>query len=216
MTTKAGLNCLNICLTVLFCFFAVTAASLPAHSSEQTPTVANFPAPEPAHQPGTELTPGLPVTYYLDFFARDLADLPKEGGRSQYPYKEGKPISHLDHQFGRKEVFNSGTGRGVGMRMKGYILFAETGVYELQALSNDGIFFYLGDTLLLKDPKQHSDRLTDIAALTIKTPGWYPVTIEYFQRKGTAALRLFWKKPQNADFTAIPAAHYGHQAEADR
>ena len=80
----------------------------------------------------------------------------------------------------------------------------------MQALSNDGIFLYLDDQLVLSDPKHHSDRLSNLAFVTIDTPGWYPVTIEYFQRKGTAALKLFWKTPAGEEQVPLPAEAYAH------
>jgi MSHA biogenesis protein MshQ len=128
----------------------------------------------------------------------------------EYESFEGKPITYIDHQFGEDKVFDSKTNRGVAVRMKGYLYFPDVGKYSIQALSNDGVFVYVSDELAISDPKQHSDRLSNIANITIDKAGWYPFRLDYFQRKGTAALKLFWKTPKNDDFVAIPAASYGH------
>ena len=163
----------------------------------------------PAEVAEGDLKPGLSSWYYLDFFKRDLQELPKSD-RSEYPSFSGKPVLQLNHQFGKQNIFDSGTNRGVGIRMKGYIHFPDAGHYEMQALSNDGFILYLSSKLAINDPEQHSDRLSNIADVTIKSPGRYQIVIEYFQRKGTAALKLMWKTPGSTDFVPLPQSAFAH------
>ncbi len=163
----------------------------------------------PAKVAEGNLQPGLTSWYYLEFFERDLRNLP-QSDRSVYPTFPGKPILQLNHQFDEQNIFDSGTNRGVGIRMKGYINFPEAGHYEMQALSNDGFILHISDKLAINDPEQHSDRLSNIAYVSINRPGWYPVAIEYFQRKGTAALKLIWKTPGSSEFVPLPPSSYGH------
>ena len=163
----------------------------------------------PAAVAEKDLRPGLTSWYYLEFFQRDLQELPKSD-RSKYPTFAGKPVLQLNHQFDEQNIFDSGTNRGVGIRMKGYIQFQEAGYYEMQALSNDGFILYLSGKLAINDPEQHSDRLSNIASVTIESPGWYQVVTEYFQRKGTAALKLMWKTPGSKDFVPLPQSAYAH------
>lgn len=158
----------------------------------------------------SKLLPGLVPRYYVEFFERHLDQLPASES-SEYPSFKGKPILELNHQFGKKEVFDSRTSRGVGIRMRGYLNFDVKGEYELQALSNDGIIVKLSDVVALNDPEQHSDRLSNLAYVAIDEPGWYPVELEYFQRKGTAALKLFWKTPGTASMVPVPAQMFAHQ-----
>ncbi len=155
------------------------------------------------------LQPGLSVVYYLKFFERSLNEL-TDSKSSQYRKITGQPILELNHQFGKDEVFDSGTNRGVAMQMKGYLYFAEPGTYQLQALSNDGVGVKISGETLISDPEQHSDRLSNIGHLSIEAPGYYPTQIEYFQRKGTAALKLFWKTPGSGDFVPVPQNVYAH------
>lgn len=164
----------------------------------------------PARVAAAALLPGLAPRYYVEFFERHLDRLPATES-SQYPSFEGKPILELNHQFGKKEVFDSRTGRGVGIRMKGFMNLDMKGTYEFQALSNDGIIMLMDGEVILNDPEQHSDRLSNAGVVTIEEPGWYPVVIEYFQRKGTAALKLFWKTPGTDTMVPVPAQIYGHQ-----
>lgn len=155
------------------------------------------------------LKSGLSAVYYLDFFERHLDAIP-DSTTSKYQLVKGKPIPELNHQFGKEEVFDSGTNRGVAMRMAGYLHLSESGDYQFQALSNDGVRVVLAGQTIISDPEQHSDRLSNIGYVALDHPGYYPVIIEYFQRKGTAALKLFWKTPQSDDFVPIPQNVYAH------
>lgn len=164
---------------------------------------------QPAQIPASTLRKGLSATYYLKYFKRDVRYL-QEMHTGEFERMEGKPILQINNQFHKGTVFDSGVNRGVAVRMKGYMNFEHTGIYRLQAVSNDGILLLIDNKLVLSDPKQHADRLSNIGEITVSKPGWYPLNIDYFQRKGTAALKLFWKKPGDSEYTVIPASVYGH------
>jgi len=155
------------------------------------------------------LQPGLLPRYFEKFFARNVAELPDDD-TSRFKNWLGEPIPQLDNQFGIGKVFGSGTNRGIGIRMRGALHFPAPGTYTFQALSNDGIMMYLGDTLVVNDPTQHSDQLSKESSIQIPAAGWYPLRIDYFQRKGTAALKLYWKTPGSDAMSVVPASVYGH------
>lgn len=155
------------------------------------------------------LHPGLLPRYFEKFKDRNVAMLPDDD-TSRYKSWLGEPIHQLDNEFGIGNVFGSGTSRTIGVRMRGALYFAETGTYLFQALSNDGIEMYLGDQLVVHDPVQHSDQLSPKAEVKIDQPGWYPLRIDYFQRKGTATLKLYWQPPDTEAMTIIPASAYAH------
>jgi len=152
----------------------------------------------------TRLQPGLLPFYFYNYFARTVRMLPKKGG------KVGEPILEINNQFGRGKVFGSGTNRGVGVRMRGALHFPATGTYILQTLSNDGVVIYLNDKRVLYDPTQHSDQLSPESAISVSVAGWYPIRIDYFQRKGTAALKLYWKTPGSTEKVIVPGKALGH------
>jgi hypothetical protein len=64
--------------------------------------------------------------------------------------------------------------------------------------------------MIINDPTQHSDRYAVAAVVDIKKKGWYPLKVEYFQRKGTAAIKFLWRKPGDEDFSAVTAQSYAH------
>ena len=155
------------------------------------------------------IKPGLKVIYFYDYFYRHLRFLPQDEPALQKG-KSGKPIPALNHQFGREEVFDSGTNRGIGMRMTGLIHLPEPGDYNFLALSNDGIRIYINGEMIINDPDQHSDQLSNEALLETVKPGWYAIKVEYFQRKGTAAIALYWRKPGKKEYAPVPAKAYAH------
>ncbi|WP_319549100.1 PA14 domain-containing protein [Desulfogranum marinum] len=205
-------NMMSIWLIVWCLFFTQSSFAANAASAESLVKITGI---TPDQRVAEKIVPGLLPLYYLDFFQRDLKKLP-QGSSAKYPSFRGEAILELNHTFGRGEVFASGAKQGVGMRLQGYLLFAEPGEYSLQAMSNDGIIMQLDGVQVLSDPKQHSDRLTEMAQVVINHPGWYPVVIEYFQRKGTATLQLLWKTPGSSDVEPIPASAYGHVSSPEK
>ncbi len=124
--------------------------------------------------------------------------------------RQGPPVALLNHQFNKTEVFASGEKKGVGVFFSGYLKMDTPGTYRFQAMSNDGIRVIVHQTRVVYDPRFHSDRLSETGEVAIADPKWYPITVKYFQRKGTARLELFWQPPGAEAFVIIPAAAYGH------
>jgi len=159
-----------------------------------------------------KLQPGLSVLYVYNFRHRHLDKLPA-GKKLKIKGKPGKPIPYLNHSFGKEEVFESGVSRLIGLHMTGYIHLDKPGEYRFKAFVNDGIRVFIGEQLTVDEPKWHpdGDRYTEIGKVSVSEIGWYPLLIRYFQRKGTATVKLYWKKPGGKDFSIIPEAAYAHE-----
>jgi hypothetical protein len=181
----------------------VQALPAPIFASDLSPAA---PQPDPS-----SIAPGLAVVYFRNFFERHL-DLLPAGDFARLVGRKGKPIPDLNHAFDKEAVFDSGEKRGIGMRLNGLINFKQTGRYTLQAFVNDGIRVYIDDRLVIDEPKwqKQGDRFSNQALLDIQTTGWYPIRVEYFQRKGTATVKLLWRMPDSEDLTPIPAQVYAH------
>ena len=156
------------------------------------------------------LTPGLSAIYIYNFF-RHIDQMPVLDPKMTAE-KVGKPIFVLNHRFAEDElIFDSGVSRGIGIQMNGFLKFSEAGKYGMKALSNDGIRVQICSKIILTDPNVHSDRFSSQAVLDIPKPGWYPVMIQYYQRKGSAAIEMHWKLPGKPGFSVIPAEAYAHE-----
>ena len=152
--------------------------------------------------------PGLAVRYYKGFF-RYVKEMP-QGKAAQRWGRRGNPIPMLNHQFGKGNVFDSGLSQGVGVMMKGFIHFSNPGLYQFKAKSNDGVRIIINDQVVVSDEDVHSDRYSLPGVVDVKTPCWYPLVVKYFQRKGTAMIALYWKKPGESSFSIVPAEAYAH------
>lgn len=170
--------------------------------------------PQPVNpQPAPNaLKPGLAVTYYYGF-NRHINEVAKriesEDG------EVGEPLAWLNYRSGSDLVLTSDKYDGVGAHIQGLIHFDEVGTYAFAIESNDGVRFSVSDEMLIEDPDVHADQWSNVATVDIKTAGWYPMEVLYFERKNTSTLRLVWKKPpadESQEFSPVPEAAFAHTA----
>ena len=160
--------------------------------------------------------PGLAVLYFEGLY-RHINQMPF-GERALKEGKPGKPIPYLNHRFGDGTVFDSGQSSGVGVQMNGFIRFPSAGRYLLKAKSNDGIRIFINQKMVIDDPNWHSggDRFSEEASVEVGDPGWYSFFLQYFQRKGTSMLELYWQTPGPAGYRIVPADAFGHASVAGK
>ncbi len=155
--------------------------------------------------------PGLAVTYYFGIFnlIGEIVEVAKleEGQR-------GPAIPALDYKVGSGEVLTSGRADGVGADIRGLINFPRAGTYNLALQSNDGVRLELGGKLLFSDPNVHADRFSKVVPVEIETPGWYPLSILYFEKRHTSTLELYWTRPgDEGGLTFVPPDAFAHLSE---
>jgi hypothetical protein len=171
-----------------------------------TDLVPVIPQPELASIQG-----GLSVWYLPNFNFEHVGEMPKGDPPYSWGFAGKKPILVIDRKFEPQEkVWDSGQHRGIALQMDGMIKFPSSGQFSIMALSNDGLRVYIGGKRVINDPNWHGDQFSRKNKLEISESGWYPFKLKYFQRRGTAALKLFWIKPGDEDFSIIPAEVYGH------
>jgi hypothetical protein len=186
---------------VLGAFLAAWLWSVPAAATGPQPL-----EPQPAAE---ALAPGLAVRYYNAFFR--LIDEFVEW-RQQDPGVPGTPIPDINFRVAGGPVLTSGIVDGVGAEITGLIRLDRPGSYGFLVQSNDGFRLEIGGVQVLEDPDVHADRYSNIAKLSIEKPGWYPLTMLYFQRKGTATIELYWKPPgeEAGSMAFVPAKAFAH------
>lgn len=120
-------------------------------------------------------------------------------------------LADLNHKFGPGKVFNTERDDGVGAHIVGMIKFDKPGTYQFEVTSNDGIRIMIGGKVVFEDPEVHADDTSDPISVKVDQPGWYPLDIWYFERKGTSTLQVRWKAPgQDGEFVPVPASAFGH------
>lgn len=211
MKHKPGkLEVLFLIALVLFTACTLSGCGTPSPSSPQPAQPARIQLTTPFTGAATALSPGLAVIY-IDKFYRKISQMPNISKANAYG-RQGRPLLGFNHQFGKDElVFDSGRPKGVGMLLTGYLHLAKPGEYRFKALANDGIEFVLDGKLVYEDPTVHKDRLSPVGIAEVSVGGWYPLAIRYFQRKGTATLKLYWQSPGTSGFSIIPDKMFAHK-----
>ena len=212
MTARA--NRRSLWRTLLFALLgAVTSSAFGQDTGEfQQPDAPEAPPPitdaKPlAPQPGAEtVTPGLAVNYFYDkFYILD------EINEADDPVK-GEPIANLDHVTETGAVLTAEYPIMVGAKIRGLLNLDQPGTYGFRVNSNDGVRVWIGDELLWEDPEVHFDRLSPPLEVTIQEGGWYDFKVDYFQKKGSSALQLFWTPPGGEE-TVVPPEAFAHLSE---
>ena len=160
--------------------------------------------PQPAED---QLQPGLAVSY-VEEYVRDVADLM---GLDSEP---GAPLANLDNMPARNTpVLTSGKSMGVGAFIRGLIKLDTPGTWTFRVNSNDGVQIAIGGQPIFSDPYVHSDTMSPPILVEVTEPGWHQIDVDYFQRKGTAALQLFWTRPDGGAEEIVPPEAFAHPAE---
>jgi hypothetical protein len=158
---------------------------------------------QPAEPQPTQVTPGLAVEYSYGM----VNNLDQLKGRK---YEPGPPLESINYRWSGN-VLTSKAREGVAANIDGFIRFEKAGVYGFEVTSNDGVRVEIGGKVLHVDPEIHSDATSERIDVKIDTPGWYPLKIVYFQKKGTASLVLAWVGPgEKGRAVPVPAKAYGY------
>ncbi|MEW6258722.1 MAG: PA14 domain-containing protein [Thermodesulfobacteriota bacterium] len=164
---------------------------------------------QPIDIPSEKLLPGMDVRIIEKFF-RNINEMPDDTS-----FSKTRPFPNLAFRYeGGTPMFHTDRSLAIGMSIRGYLHIDQPGIYEFQARSNDGIRMKLTDIVILEDPDVHSNRLSPVARCTIQKSGYLPLHILYFQRKGSACLELYWKRPGSNTFEIIPEKAYWRAKES--
>jgi hypothetical protein len=176
---------------IVFALTLALAALLASPSAFAESARPADPQPE-----ASALKPGLAVDYYyvkLDKLDELYAWLDHKKPDS------GTPLANLDFVADPQgPVLSTDRGSIVAAIITGFVRFPKSGEFQLLALVNDGMRLFIGqgaEAPILDDPRKLSDRLVGPAGITVEADVWYPLKLEYFQKKGTSALVLAWMPP---------------------
>lgn len=177
--------------------FAISGHAL----AETKPVTGAKPlSPQPA---ADKVEPGLAVIYFSNMFNK-LNEIGKLGKG-----KPGEPIKLLDHKTNDGNVLTSDKSMGVGAKITGLIKFDQAGTYVFHVNSNDGVRVTIAGIKLHENDGVHADELSEPIPFVVDQAGWYELAVDYFQKKGTSALQLFWTPPGGSQ-APVPATQFAH------
>jgi YVTN family beta-propeller protein len=91
------------------------------------------------------------------------------------------------------------------VRWTGFIEAPQTGTYQLQTVSDDGVRVTIGGIQAISNWTLHGATTDTSAGLNLEAGKRYAVTMEYFENRGSAVARLRWRTPGTSTFVTIPA-----------
>ena len=159
------------------------------------------PQPDPAR-----LVPGLAVAYAYPGEVRTLHNARswlKRGAEA------GPPLAGLSYRDSAGPALTSKRAERVAAAISGYLRFDKAGNYRLEFHSNDGIEAEIGGARVYRDDARHPCSTRGAVSVTVPQPGWYPISLTYFQRLNTSCLLLLWQPPGGA-MEQVPGSSFAH------
>lgn len=179
---------------------------------ETEPVRLAAPTPADPQPDAADLAPGLAVRYYyarLTHIDRLVEWIEMEKG------VEGPPLPKVNHAAGIGDVLTSRGSDMVGALITGFIRFDTAGTYTFHVTSNDGVRLTIGGVMMHEDPRIHPDTLSPPLVMPVAAPGWYPIEILYYEKKGTSTLILEWTPPDGPGRQVVPADALAHEAAGE-
>jgi len=91
------------------------------------------------------------------------------------------------------------------VRWTGRVEAPVSGTYRFTTVSSDGIRLYVNGQLVINNWTDHNTTTNTSAGISLTAGVRYTITLEYYERTGSAVARLQWSYPNQAT-QAIPAS----------
>lgn len=155
-----------------------------------------------------ERKPGLGVCYMYKMI-RHVDEI--DTWQKHLECEPGAPLANLDFYGGSSIVLTSKADDGVMARITGFIHLDKVGAYKFAFESNDGVRLKIDGKMIIEDPGVHDDQFSELGTMEVAKPGWYPLSVDFFERKITWTLRLLWRPPGvEGTATPVPAEAFAH------
>ena len=153
------------------------------------------------------LEPGLAVRYLIAEFdsIREIEQMAT--------WKEprvGTPLPMLNYNVGPDSVLSTKATDLVGAFIDGFIKFDKPGTFLLAVQHNDGVRLSIGGKEVYDYPIVTPDNFSPNLEVRIDQPGWYPISLIYFEKRNTSTLELYWQPPGADEFEFVPAEAFAH------
>ena len=127
----------------------------------------------------------------------------------------GTPIPMLNYNVGPDSVLTTKAHDLVGAFIDGFIKFDKPGIFLLAVQHNDGVRLSIGGKEIYDYPFVTPDNFSPNLEVRIDQPGWYPISLIYFEKRNTSTLELYWQPPGTDEFVFVPAEAFAHDPNKD-
>ncbi len=93
------------------------------------------------------------------------------------------------------------------VRWTGTVAVPSSGIYNFQTISDDGVRVWVDGRLVVDNWTDHAPTTNTSASITLTGGQQYRITVDYYERAGSARVALSWKKPGDTAYTVIPVAN---------
>jgi len=122
---------------------------------------------------------------------------------SKSPVANSKDIS-IDFDWGTAPTGISGISYDYySIRWDGQLRAPETGSYQFQTVSDDGVRLWVNNQLLIDNWTNHYPTTNTSAGINLVAGQSYTIRLEYYEFENTAVIKLLWKLPSYGTFVTI-------------
>lgn len=145
------------------------------------------PPPSPPPPPATGN--GLKVTYYdnIDFTG---ATVTRVEATVDHNWKRGSPVAGIG-----PDTFSA--------VWTGQVQAVESGTYTFRTYSDEGVRVWVNGQLIINNWTDHTATY-NTGTITLVAGQKYDIRVEYYDRTGTAVMKLQWKRPGQTGYEVIP------------
>ena len=91
-------------------------------------------------------------------------------------------------------------------RWTGTVTLPSSGKYTFRTISDDGVRLWVDNVQRINNWADHSPTVDTSSSISFSSGQRIPITLEYYERTGSATIQLQWKRPGSSSYVDIPAA----------
>jgi YVTN family beta-propeller protein len=159
------------------------------------------------------------VTEYLRQIGSEEASAPSAstpasgtGLRGQYFNNvtlAGTPVltrtEAVNFNWGTTRPATEVTADNYSVRWTGTVEASASGNFRFQTNSDDGVRVWINGTQVINNWTNHSATLNSTGNIALTANQRYTITVEYYERTGSAVMQLRWRLPGTTTYVAVPA-----------
>ncbi|MGE4051911.1 MAG: PA14 domain-containing protein, partial [Piscinibacter sp.] len=113
----------------------------------------------------------------------------------------------IDFSWGTASPGTGVNSNNFSARWTGTVLAPTTGSYRFRTVSDDGVRVWVNGVRIINNWSDHSATTNTSGTVSLTAGQRYTIQVEYYEKGGSATMRLRWLRPGTSSYVAIPAAN---------